>query len=356
MGQKPHNPGLWERLRRKLARLAHKRRLVSSIRHLHGPARLDTRPEDVTLVVVVKNGIFYLEEFLRHYRDLGIRHFVFFDNGSDDGTIERIKQEAGTVILQSLLPTAEFEPDFRRYAAEKYCRNRWCLYADIDEFFAFEGQDRIGLTGLVRYLTGNGYTTLVAQMLDLFSEKSLQETANVAFAQVLDSYRFYDLEKTEHIGYHDFENPLIAGFAYYLRQNTVPDPRIKFLFGGIRNKMFGEICCLTKHPLVFLGDQVAPGVHPHFSGHVKCADFTALLKHYKFCDNPIQRDRDSVKAGIIPHGADKLRLSVLAQNENLGLYSPAAHRFTGFGQLYDQQFLVRSDRFTAYVDSYDKRA
>lgn len=347
---------LWQRIRGKLARMAHQRQLLQSIRHLHGPTGAYAGPDDVTVVVVVKNGLFYLEEFFRHYGELGIRHYVFLDNGSTDGTIDRIRQEPGTVILQSTLPTAKFENDFRRYAAERYCQNRWCLYADIDELFEFEGQQDIGLAGLLRYMRENGYTALMAQMLDLFSTRSLRDEATTPFDQVIKTHQHYDLEKIERVPYHKGNHPLTQGLDYYLQHNQVPNEQLEFLFGGIRNKVFSEQCCLTKHPLVFLDGQVEPGVHPHFSAHLRVADFSALLRHYKFCDNPIQRDMDSVTGGVLSHGEDKLRMSMVQQNANLSLYTPQSLTFTGIQALYDQGFLINSPRYSAFVAQQSKQA
>ncbi len=335
--------------------MAHQRQLVKSIRLLHGPTLPYAGPEDVTVVAVVKNGLFYLEEFFRHYNELGILHYVFLDNGSTDGTVERIRQEPGTVILQSPLPTGKFENDFRRYAAERYCKNRWCLYADIDELFEFEGQQEIGLSGLLRYMRENGYNALMAQMLDLFSKKSLREEAETPFDQVIETYQHYDLDMIEKVPYHQTDHPLTRGLNYYLQHNKLPNEQLEFLFGGIRNKMFSERCCLTKHPLVFLDPEVEPGVHPHFSAHLRVADFSALLRHYKFSDNLIQRDMNSVTGGVLSHGEDRLRMSVVQQNADLSLFTPQALTFTGIQALYDQGFLIQSPRYSAFVAEQAKQ-
>ncbi|WP_323780686.1 glycosyltransferase family 2 protein [Leisingera sp.] len=343
---------LMPRIVGKATRVKKKMRLRASMRHLHGPRRQYAATDDVTVVTVVKDGRFFLDEFFAHYRSMGVRHFVFVDNGSSDGTIRRIQQEPGTVVLQSALPTAEFEPDFRRYAAERYCTGRWCLYADIDELFDFEGREDTGLNCLIRYMNANGFTALAAQMLDLFPAVTLREASDWPFSKVLEDYRYFDLEAIETVPYHEHSHPLTAGFSYFLQHNSVPGEHIQFLFGGIRSKIFGEQCCLTKHPLVFLEPGVEAGVHPHCSARVRCADFTALLRHYKFCNSPIERDRQSVHDGTIPHGADKLRLAVLDQQDDLTLHTPLAQEYSGIEDLYDKGFLIRSQKFAAFSAVY----
>ncbi len=51
--------------------------------------------DEVTLFCLVKNGRFHIDEFVRHYRGLGIRRIVFLDNNSNDGTMEALKVYSG---------------------------------------------------------------------------------------------------------------------------------------------------------------------------------------------------------------------------------------------------------------------
>ncbi|MFK7753076.1 MAG: glycosyltransferase family 2 protein [Sedimentitalea sp.] len=338
-------PGLAARLSAKAARIAKRARLLRSIKHVHGPRRFQSEPDDVIVMALVRDGAFYLRPFLAHYRSLGVRHFVFFDNGSSDDTIAQIRTEPGTVIVQSTLPWGDFENDFRRYAAETFCAGRWCLFADMDELFDFPASASIGLSGLVRYLNANGFSALMAQMLEMFPKAPLAETAQMPYDTAIATYDYYDISQLDIVPYH----AQTIEFEFFLRENTLGDPRISFLFGGVRGKVFGERCCLSKHPLVFVGEDVAPGVHPHCSQNVACADFTAVIKHYKFTNQPLARDAALVADQAIGHGEDKLRLSVLERDPDLTLFSNDARRFDGLDALYDSGFLIRSPRFEAFV-------
>lgn len=342
--------GFGQRIRDKLRRIARHRRFLASIRHLHGPERLETPPGATIVVSVIKDGTYYLDAFLDHYRAMGIAHFVFVDNGSTDGTVARIAGEPGTVVLRSDLPTSEFQPEFRRHAAERFCTGRWCLFADIDELFDFEGRDRHGITALTGYLEEHGYDAVMAQMLDLFPDMPLRQTDGMGFADAIDQYRFYDLTHISRIPYHDTE---ALEFSWFLRNNTLGDDRLAFLFGGVRKRVFDENCCLTKHPLVFVGGAVEPGVHPHCSANLRCADFSALLRHYKFTDDPVGRDVRSIRERTVRHGADRQRLRAYEADPDLTLFSPDAQRYEGFGPLYRDGFLIRSDRYAAHLARLD---
>lgn len=337
---------LLSRLLKKGQRLTKLARLKASIKRLHGPARFDLAPQDVVLVVVVKDGTFYLDEFFKHYRALGVQHFVFMDNGSTDGTIERIKIEPGTVILQSTLTIASYEVEFRRHGAQTYANNHWVLYADIDELFEFEGSETLGLSGLAEYMQSQGYTALMAQMLDLFPVASIQSYADAPFEKTIADFQYYDLTAIVRYDYHDYDS---IPWSYFMRTNTTSNDDLKFMFGGVRKKIFGEMCCLTKHPLVFIDDTTWPNPHPHTAAHVRVADFSAVLKHYKFTNDPFARDRQTLRDGIIIHGADKQRLEVVGDNPDISFHSEDALCWAGVEPLYDQGFLIRPPAFTQFL-------
>lgn len=339
-------PALWHRLRRHVARRVRARRFLRSVRHLHGPAGPMKGTQGVVVVVLVRDGMYYLDAFLRHYRALGAAQFVFCDNGSTDGTIARLNAEPDTVILESKLPFLEIENEFRRYAAERYARGRWCLFADIDEMFDFEGADRIGLDGLERYLTSRGYTALIAQMLEMFPKGPLRQPAGPDYDTVLDSFRHYDLRGITRLAYHDSAR---IGFSWYLRANTLGNPGIDIMFGGIRNHVFGEMCCLTKHPLVHVRADVQPGVHPHCAANVACADFTALIRHYKFARDPGARGDHADRPGTTAHANEALHRRAFRNDPDLSFWSEAAEENPDPRGLADKGFLVRSDAYGNFL-------
>lgn len=48
---------------------------------------------DILLLSTVRNERIRLSYFLRYYRDLGVDHFLFVDNDSDDGTREYLAEQ-----------------------------------------------------------------------------------------------------------------------------------------------------------------------------------------------------------------------------------------------------------------------
>lgn len=323
-----------------------RRRFKRSLKHVHGPREANTPMDAIVVVSNIRNMLFYVEEFLSHYRGLGVTQFVFCDNGSDDGTIERLTQENDCVVMQSTLPWGEVETIFRQYATQRYAKGRWCLYADQDEIFTFPGAEKIGLPDLAKYLDGQGATALVAQMLELVPKAPLTETANLSYADALKTFTWYDLRDVERYDYYD----PATGFAWFMQQNEINSPELKVMFGGLRKRVFKEHCCLTKHPFVKVMDGVVAGAHPHASTYVRCADMTGLIKHYKFAGDTAARDADSVGRGVSVHGEDSIRLKTFSENSGMILWSEDAHEYDGFEPLYDAGFMLRSEAYEAYLE------
>ncbi|OBY26827.1 glycosyltransferase family 2 protein [Leisingera sp. JC1] len=334
-----------QKLACRASRIAHRARFRASLRHLHGPARGFAAPGQVVLIALVRDGSYYLDVFFDHYRRLGVSAFVFFDNGSADGTIDRIRQEPDTAVLQSTLPWLQYENTFRAYAADRYGRDRWCLFADMDELFDFEASATTGLTGLTRYLAQHGYTALQAEMLEMFPQGPLSAARALSYSEAVQSFRFSDISTVLAVGYASGG----TGFAYYLRQNALPPGGAKMLFGGVRGKVFGETCCLSKHPLVFNGPGVQAAVHPHASAGVRVADMEGLIRHYKFAGDSLARDLQIQAEAVSEHGEDRQRSRAMQAQPELSLWSPDAVEDAGIADLQRQGFLRGSSAYRAFL-------
>ena len=335
------------RLRHHGAEHLRRRRFARALRHVHGPTALEAPAGAVLAIVLVRDGGYHMDAFLDHYRGLGIEHFAFIDNGSSDDTLARLAAEPGTIVDQCTLPLAGYEDLIRRYPADTYGRDRWCLYVDMDELFDFEGREILGLRGLVDYLEAQGATALMAQMLEMFPATPLAETAGLDYRETIAQFGHYDIGHVRTYPYHSADIP----FSDLLRDNSVPTDALRFCFGGVRGKVFGENCCLTKHPLIFNGPGVVPAPHPHLSTGVRCADISAVMRHYKFAGDAALRDAASAGSGDLAHGEDAARAAVFGDRPDISLFSPDARRWEGPGPLVDAGFLVGSDAFADHLRS-----
>lgn len=315
------------------------------VRRVHGPAAF-AHDDSPVVVCLIRNGLYYLDVFFEHHRALGARHFVFIDNGSTDGTVERIAAEPGTAILKSTLPAGEFENGLRETAARRYAAGRWCLFVDSDELFDFEGSEKIGLAGLTGYLDARGHTGLAAQMLEMFPKGALLDHAHLSYRDTMTSFKYYDISNIRSVPY---DSPLVP-FSSLLATNTQASERLALFYDGIRERIFNEpCCCLTKHPLVKVKGPVVPGRHPHCSTHLQVSDVTGVIRHYKFAGDFITRDIVAVNDKTWSHGEDKLRVKQFQMEPNLTLHSDNAHRYDGVSELLDAGFLLGSDKYSKWI-------
>lgn len=339
---------LFSRMQFRLSEAARRRRFARALEHVQGKG-FEVPEGEVLAIVLVRDGSYYLDAFFDYYRRLGIRYFAFIDNGSRDDTVARIAAQDSCVIDRVDLPLAQYEDLMRGYPAQTYGRNRWCLYVDMDEQFDFKGRESRGLHHLIQYLEARGDTALLAQMVEMFPRGTLASVRDLSFAESLRTFDHYDISTVDSFDYHAPELP----FEALLRDNSLSDAALKFKFGGVRGKVFGEACCLTKHPLLFNGPGVIPAPHPHLSRNVAVSDFSAVIRHYKFAGNIAVRDAASARSGDLAHGEDRARLSVLATQVALSLYSQDAQRWAGLEPLYDQGFVIRSSAYAAHLEDRD---
>ncbi|PZX13497.1 glycosyltransferase involved in cell wall biosynthesis [Palleronia aestuarii] len=134
------------------------------------------RQAPVAVVAVMRNEAFMLPHFLDHYRRMGVTAFAVADNGSDDGTLERLAEEPDV---------AAFSVD-TAYAVSHYGvawqnalmglrPGAWTLVADADELLVWEWPQAEGLADL---LSGPDFAKADAArvfMLDMYPEGSLAE-------------------------------------------------------------------------------------------------------------------------------------------------------------------------------------
>lgn len=129
------------------------------------------------LFCVIRNEIYRVKVFMKHYRNLGIEAFVFLDNNSDDGTAEFLRQQEDVILYTS----SQQYSSARRVAwlnrlMAIYGQNRWCLVVDSDEFVTYIGCEKYSLPDLVKRAVRNNCNRVEGFMLDMYPKGELLET------------------------------------------------------------------------------------------------------------------------------------------------------------------------------------
>ena len=132
-------------------------------------------PFDILLFATMRNESERLDYFLKHYRALGVSHFLIVDNDSDDGTREILAQQSDVSLwsTQASYKEARFGLDWVTWLQIKFGHGHWCVTVDADELLDYAGSDDIRLPELSKRLDAMGLTAFGALMLDLYPDGEL---------------------------------------------------------------------------------------------------------------------------------------------------------------------------------------
>ncbi|HEX2926741.1 MAG TPA: glycosyltransferase family 2 protein [Ruminiclostridium sp.] len=326
------------------------------IPHMFGDKTINLEKNELAVVCLLKDGMDYLEDFLEHYNGLGVKHFVFIDDNSTDGTVEFLRGKANVTVYQTkLTPVMMYESEIRRAVIQSLFDNCWCLCVDVDELFDYPYSDRISLAQFLDYLNKNEYTAVIAYMLDMFSKNSRVLDTDYS-DRLADKYCYYDISQVKKEKY--FKHNL--NFCNY---NVLSDKRMKYYYGGIRRKLFGKLVInrkeiarylLIKHPLTFIDRKIEPVTNPHFCNKAHVADVNCLLKHYKFTDafiSKLDAVRDYSFFGKMEH---KEYMNLLRDKKNVDFYSDEAKKLENVEDLIKAGFLQVSSEYLGYIKKHGK--
>lgn len=128
------------------------------------------QPGNVLLIATLRNETLRLPHFMRHYRDLGVRHFLLIDNDSDDGSREFLSDQPDVSLwtTKSSYRASRFGVDWAGWLRIRYGHGHWCLTVDVDELLIYSGMDHLNLSDLSRRLDARGMAGFGALMIELF--------------------------------------------------------------------------------------------------------------------------------------------------------------------------------------------
>ncbi len=283
----------------------------------------------VLLFVTLFNAVDYIDAFLAHYRALGVDHFFIIDNGSTDGSFERLQEEADVSLFlnRDSFAKAGFGILWVNHLMQRFGVGHWCFHVDIDELFVFPDWDGArSLRDLLSYCEDNGFACVPAIELDMYPE-NLDTPADVdPFAASC----YFDLD-------------------YVVTETELP-PYL-MVQGGIRQRLTGLPLSMQKTPLVLAASDVRFIECNHSTTHLPVADIRAALLHYKFIGDMRRRVKQAVARG--EHFAEAItyrRLDTAVSSIGSGdtLLSQHSCRYDGPGALLRQGLIRSSPQWDVY--------
>lgn len=157
----------WRRKRQnRLVRALWKRRELRCLADRIGAADTD----GVLVFCTIRNEALRLPYFLAHYRSLGVGHFLFVDNDSDDGGREFLLDQHDTSVwhTRASYRASRFGMDWMQWLLIRHGHDRWCLTVDADELLLYPHHDTRPLPALTAWMEARGLRALGTLMLELY--------------------------------------------------------------------------------------------------------------------------------------------------------------------------------------------
>ncbi|PCD76439.1 glycosyl transferase family 2 [Pseudothioclava arenosa] len=128
------------------------------------------KPDAVLVFVTLRNERPRLPYFLRYYRDMGVGHFLFVDNGSEDGSREYLTAQPDCSVwtTQASYKSSGFGIDWLNWLLRKYGTGHWTLTLDPDEFFVYPFCDTRPINALTDWLDSYEIRSFPAMLLDMY--------------------------------------------------------------------------------------------------------------------------------------------------------------------------------------------
>jgi hypothetical protein len=260
---------------------------------------------------MVRNEIYFLPHLLRHYRSLGVGHFIVHDDCSDDGSREFLLAQPDCTLVTSKHGFRDavgdgivFHHAARTAIPDHFVKAGWCLTVDADEFLLLPRRFP-SLPALIDELDRRGEEAVLAAMVDFYPERLSER--NYAFERgPFEGCRWwFDPDRTfEAIPGTSRFRILEAGFRarlISLLRRQHPD---------ILDTIYPEgpvYPALWKVPLIKMG----VGIH-RFSAHSVnrrvVAGIQLALAHFKLHPATDRRIREALEWNTYAHGSVEYRL------------------------------------------------
>ncbi len=316
----------WKR-RRLLLRALRKRRQLRAVTDRTAGIAADA----ILAFATLRNEAARLPFFLAHYRALGVAHFLFVDNGSDDGTLALLRDQPDVSVwtTQASYKLSRFGMDWLTWLQWRHGHGHWCLTVDADEILVYPHWDTRPLTALTRWLENEGVQSFGALMLDMYPQGPLDAAPYVP-----------GTDPTACLPWFDAGN-------YMIQRHPVYDNL--WIQGGVRARLFfadnpRRAPTLNKVPLVRWNrrfayvsstHQILPRRLNRVYGTLGGERLSGVLLHSKFLHMIAEKSREELARRQHFENSDLYTPYHEALMQSPDLWCPHSTKYEGWQQLED---------------------
>ncbi|MGH1458167.1 MAG: glycosyltransferase family 2 protein [Paracoccaceae bacterium] len=152
------------------------------------------RRGDILVFSTLRNERVRLPYFLKYYRDIGVNHFFFVDNGSTDGSAEYLADQPDVSLwyTEAGYKRARFGVDWLNWLQMRYADGHWALVVDPDEFLVYPFCDTRPLRALTDWLDASSIKSFSAMLLDMYPKGRIDAEPYQAGQDPLEIANWFD--------------------------------------------------------------------------------------------------------------------------------------------------------------------
>jgi len=281
------------------------------------------------LFCTLRNERIRLPYFMEYYRNLGVNHFVFVENNSDDGSREYLSDQADVSLWTTTqsYKRSKFGVDWLNALQSRFATGHWTLVVDVDEFFIYPFCDSRPLRALTDWLDASSIKSFGAMLLDLYPKESIDHAA----------YR-EGQNPLEVADYFDSGNYMISRNPKYGNLWIQGGPRARMFFGNeperapALNKIplvkwaRGNVYVSSTHSLLPRGLNL---VYDEWGGEKA----SGCLLHAKFLDTFKAKSEEELKRKEHFANSHEYKAYIKGMNEMPSLWCRWSERYINWRQL-----------------------
>lgn len=322
----------------------------------------------LTGFITCLNEDYFIRAFLDHHRRIGIEQFVFFDDGSTDGTLEYLSAQPDCVVFRSRIgygdmisttattdyakPT-RFGTVVRSILADKLAVDAWIFVADVDEFLILPP----GVSSVREWIdtiSAWGFDAMRASLVEFFPEvlwRGAPEQSYEALPDLLRAYPYFDAQAlaighaAERKAFSDNTTTRRLNRQYGVREPFPGLFPLRRLVRWLRDPYAGSPPMKT--PLF----RYAPGKrmnskHPAEASMTR--DVFLTMMHFKFTADLDRRarlamERRSYEKGSLAYGSYSQCLAKMRKDPVGSFLGPASVRYESVEQFLESDLMRLGD-------------
>ena len=291
------------------------------------PFNIGEKENDIACFLVQRNEYLRLEGFLSYYRELGVDKFYIVDNASDDGkTLDYILGQDDVEVYSTLQAYSQslFGVKWIELLIQTKRVNRWNIVADADELLIIDKKFNT-LREQCEDLEKNGFDSLYAPFIDMYSDLPVSKTSYSKGADILNTCSYYDKH------FYTFFTPHGGSRG---SMNTYQ--------GGLRSRTFNLYSViLNKVPLFKFNTKHKLREGLHWIDNSSPAYGKAVLLHFKYIETFHQYVVSEIKRGQHWNGASEYWQyhHFLNRNPDFSFYNHTlSQKFTTVELFYKEMF------------------